>query len=75
LFNVFWVEFQQRLLLLLLWEIWLLLLLSVWEENVANVSIDRKFTKKSSKNEQLMNKTLKDIWKYKKKLALWTCKG
>jgi hypothetical protein len=29
LFNVFWVEFQQRLLLLLLWEIWLLLLLSV----------------------------------------------
>ena len=26
-----------------------------------NVAIDRKFTKKSSKNEQLMNKTLKDV--------------
>ena len=26
-----------------------------------NVAIDRKFTKKYSKNEQLMNKTLKDL--------------
>ena len=26
-----------------------------------NVAIDRKFTKKSNKNEQLMNKTLKDL--------------
>ena len=28
--------------------------------------MDRKVTKKNNKNEQLMNKTLKDIWKYKK---------
>jgi hypothetical protein len=27
----------------------------------SKVAIDRKFTKKNSKNEQLMNKTLKDL--------------
>jgi hypothetical protein len=27
---------------------------------------NRKFTKKYSKNEQFMNKTLKDLWKYNK---------
>ena len=30
-------------------------------EKKRNVAIDRKFTKKYSKNEQLMNKTLKDL--------------
>jgi hypothetical protein len=28
--------------------------------------LNRKFTKKYSKNEQLMNKTIKDLWKYSK---------
>jgi hypothetical protein len=31
---------------------------------------NRKFTKKYSKNEQLMNKTLKDLWKYSKNAML-----
>jgi hypothetical protein len=32
-----------------------------WRKESRNVVIDRKFTKKISKNEQLMNKTLKNL--------------